>query len=88
MTKTNLPRIQFRLSKTTDEDLIKVFQPIYDSPNGDITAEAKRLIRQGLKYDSLSRDEGAIIVSAPIKVRLTSMQQNFIQVTRDLKQLI
>lgn len=46
MASQNQPRIQFRLSKSKDSDLVNVFSDIQNT-----TDEAKRLIRLGIEYE-------------------------------------
>lgn len=88
MTESKLPRIQFRLSKLNDGDLIKVFQPVYDDPDGDVTAEVKRLIRLGIEYEELLEGKGAIVISKPKSARLSEAQKNFIQVTKEMRKVL
>jgi hypothetical protein len=84
MTKANMPRVQFRLSQTNDQDLIDIIKPIYEDPDGDVTAEVKRLIRLGMEYEKLK--QGAIIVHEPRSATLTPLQEKFIQLTKQIKQ--
>lgn len=51
------PRIQFRLSKEKDDDLIMLFEQAENT-----TELAKRLIRQGIAYENMKK--GKIIVAS------------------------
>lgn len=61
---TQLPRIQFRLSKMNDEDLIRLFEGVENT-----TDIAKKYIRLGMAYDNMKK--GKIILRVHNKDSIT-----------------
>lgn len=71
-----IPRIQFRLSKVNDQDLIQYFSRKLKDATNDMTTESKRLMRLGIQHDVedlhvVVIPEGSYRVDKPISGRNT-----------------
>ncbi len=75
-------RIQFRLNRKVDVDIIEALEG-YDNR----TDRVKQLIRYGISYEERQKalQEGKIVIDSPVK-KLTAQQENFIYLTKRIKE--